>query len=80
MPVPLRGFEEIQGVFFRGAQHMYGLKGRGQKINPCHGTVALVRMAPISNSSYLKLNYPLIEKSIQAVSGQHLKFQIFCFS
>ena len=38
----------FKGSFVRGAQYMYLLTfGAGQKINPFHGTVAPVRMAPL---------------------------------
>ena len=57
----LRGFK---GSFVRGAQYMYLLTfGAGQKINPCHGTMALVRMTPLSLSNNRKR--ALIEGEIQ---------------
>ena len=37
----------IQGVFFLGRPIYVLTFGAGQQINPCHGTVALVRMAPL---------------------------------
>ena len=58
----LRGFK---GSFVRGAQYMYLLTfGAGQKINPFHGTVALVRMAPLLIVLYKLSLLKIVEKTV----------------